>query len=542
MTKSKLLFIWLIILTAAAILLAVIFKELPSDTAIPLNNFLWLLFIAILSTVWFNRFSTSLTKINKALYNISQGDLTKKLAVNKNSLFKDLSSNINLFVLNIRGLINESTIMTDKVINHCDNLTESARRVEKSSHETCAAINGIAQDITNHRNEIRKAENYIYEIVDSHKNVVKNEEMIEQMAASMLTVVGETNTIYEELITKMNESSASNLKLAEKTKNLYAKAYKIQNIADAVKEISNNTNLLSLNASIEAARAETGSGFAAVANEIRKLAEISSQQAKQIQEIINDIKTDITEISANMEQEVQTIRENIAFSNLTKEHLDKIATESQNTLISVQDINKIINQQNQKIITIRSVIEEISKISENTSSTTQEVAAASEDQTNAMGNMFHSIADLTGMNKNLKERIASFASRYELDDTTRKQIKNGLETLREVAKQNGLATMDYEICTKILKDNIAKCPYFELFGLVQKDGIRKALTLDYKEEDVYTSFAHRPYFKAAISGKEYQSEPYISVDTNNYCIAIAVPVRNENSEITGILMGDLILG
>ncbi len=84
-------------------------------------------------------------------------------------------------------------------------------------------------------------------------------------------------------------------------------------------------------------------------------------------------------------------------------------------------------------------------------------------------------------------------------------------------------------------------PQFELLSIAQKDGLRKAITLDYTEEEVYVNFAHRPYFKAAISGKEFVSKPYISIDTNNYCIAMAVPVRDNSGEITGILMADLRL-
>lgn len=61
-------------------------------------------------------------------------------------------------------------------------------------------------------------------------------------------------------------------------------------------------------------------------------------------------------------------------------------------------------------------------------------------------------------------------------------------------------------------------------------------------DQVYESFSHRQFFKEAIKGNEYKSDPYISGDTNNYCIALSVPVRNKNGEITGILMGDLLLG
>lgn len=56
------------------------------------------------------------------------------------------------------------------------------------------------------------------------------------------------------------------------------------------------------------------------------------------------------------------------------------------------------------------------------------------------------------------------------------------------------------------------------------------------------NFGHRPYFKQAIIRQDYVSQPYISDDTNSYCIAIAVPVRDNGNNIVGILMGDFVLG
>nr|WP_315110308.1 hypothetical protein [Clostridium intestinale] len=101
--------------------------------------------------------------------------------------------------------------------------------------------------------------------------------------------------------------------------------------------------------------------------------------------------------------------------------------------------------------------------------------------------------------------------------------------------------MDYAKATPVLLSEIKKYPYFELIALMQKDGLRKAITLDYSEDEVYVNFSHRPYFKEAISGKDFISEPYISVDTNSYCIAMSVPIKSETNQILGILMADLKL-
>lgn len=546
MDKKKIGIVFISFITLLTLALFFISRNVSLKNSTLFANIVWsvifiILFIGIFTIA--NNFIKSLDLINKSIYQMAHGDLTKKINLSKQNAFKNLCSSINLLVLNIRGFINETTIMTDKVVNYCEDLNTNAALVKTSASETSVAINEISHDMTNQTSSMLEVEKFINEIVTGHKHMVENGELIENTASSMMITVQQSNKIYEELITKMNESLSSNAKLAYEVKNLYEKAFRIQNIADAVNEISRNTNLLSLNASIEAAKAsENGSGFAVVANEIRKLAAISSSQAKEIQNIVNDIKNEITDISSSMDKEVETLNETISFSSATKENLDKLYIEGGNSLNSIKDINKTIDTQNEKIVNIKNVIENVSKISENITAATEEVASASDEQLTAMKNMFDSISNLTDMNKNLKKRISSFAKDYEINDETLKHIDNGLKILRELAIHEGLPSMEYNICTKILNENIHKCPYFELFGLVQKDGLRKAITLDYKEKDVYASFSHRPYFKEAIKGNEYKSEPYISVDTNNYCIAIAVPVSDKKGEIVGILMGDLILG
>ncbi|BAH06717.1 methyl-accepting chemotaxis protein [Clostridium kluyveri] len=527
-------------------LLVFIVSSIIGGKGIILNNIVWVLLIIILVTavvIILNLTLKSLEDINKSTEEISRGDLTKKIKTHDKSIFSALCSSINILILSIRGFINETNIMTDKVVNYCEDLSSNAILVERSGEETSSAINNISQDMTEQMNDAIKTETLIKEFVEGHKSVSQNGESVANNAHSMMEVVKHSSETYEELIEKMNQSSELNIKLVSKVKNLYEKAFKIQNIADAVNDISKNTNLLSLNASIEAAKAkESGSGFAVVANEIRKLAAISSNQAKEIQYIIDEIKSEITDISANMDNEAKIFSETITFSNATKENLDNIYIESKKSIDSIEDINKVINIQNKKVIDIRDLMRKVCEISENTSAATQQVASASQEQLSAMKNAFDSISNLSDMNKSLKEGISSFAKDYNVNEEVRRNIETGLEVLRQVAQIEGLSTMEYNICTEILTKNINKYPYFELFGLVQRDGLRKAITLDYSEEEVYTSFSHRPYFKESIKGKEYQSEPYISVDTNNYCIALSVPVKNRESEITGVLIGDLILG
>lgn len=480
--------------------------------------------------------------VDSFVYNVAQGDLTKEMGQSPNKSLNSLYGSLNNMIIRFRSLIAQIMTMMDKTINYSNELNNDATNISISAKETSKVINEIAKDMEEQMNAILKAKEDTLEIMDMAKDIAKNSSSIESRASASVETVSKSYDNFKMLINKMNESAQSNMDIASKIKKLEDGTFKIQNIADQVNKISESTNLLALNASIEAARAgEAGRGFAVVANEVRQLAESSSEQSKQIQAIVNQIISEISHISIGMEKEVKAIEEYISFSETTREYLNKINLETRDNFDALKNINDQIELQVRKVNEIGEIMEKTSRIAETIAASTEEVAANSEDQASITSNTFNKLSNLSRMNKDIEKYVSSFIKNYKIDEEKQKYIENGVNILKKLSQEPALASMDYKSCTSILKEKIKEYPFFELFAIMQKDGLRKAITLDYNENEVYVNFAHRPYFKEAINGREFKSQPYISVDTNNYCIAMAVPVRSKNGEIAGILMGDLKL-
>lgn len=496
----------------------------------------------LLFVVYLGRSKNQLTSIDQILVKLSDGDLTQKIEVKGLGFIGSMYSNLNKFIYKIRNLVAQIITLTDKTVNYANELNEDTLKINISAKETVKVISEIADSMEKEIYSIKMAEEYSSEAMETAKNISRQSEEVSRKADTTIKTIDDSYENFKILIEKLDISAKSSAETATKVKSLEEQTVLIQSIADKVSDISSSTNLLALNASIEAARAgEAGKGFAVVADEVRKLAEDSTVQSKQIQDVVDGIKNEIYTISETIEEEVKAIKEYINFSYTTRDHLEKINIETKSVFGVFNGIKSDLDQQENKIDKVVEIIRSTSNTFENIAASTEEMAAAAEEQSNTTDETFKRLNQLVDMNREIEGFIGSFVKNYTIDTKTQQYIDKGLKDLNDIAKEKVIADMEYSSGTKLLKDKLREYPQFELLGMIQKDGLRKAISLDYSEKDVYVDFGHRPYFKEAISGKNFVSKPYISVDTNNYCIAMAVPVKDSSGEISGILMADLRL-
>lgn len=555
MKKERLLSVFMCVFIIISIIFSVIFYSFFNhlfhnggnpEQIILYNSVIFTIFnlivIIILGITFFNFFMKSFTETDNLLYSISQGDLTKKVDLNRKGAVNSLYINLNNLIVKFRGLVAQIMTMIDKTINYTNDLNEDAENVKRYSKETTSVINDISKRMEEQMVFIKSAKDYSVDVISSAENIADRSEAISKMTHDNQKTINDSYKNFEDLIFKMNESAKASMETIYKIRKLGEKTSTIQSIVDQVSEISEETNLLALNASIEAARAgESGKGFSVVAEEVKVLAESSSEQAKEIQSIVDGIKNEIDTISSRVEYETKSINEYIEVSKIAKEYLNKMHEDTKGTFTAFAEIGAEIEEQVNKVNKIGAIVENSCETFESISASTQEVAASSQEQYSITENTVNRLGKLLDMNKQLENYISGFIKNYKIDEKTKKYINSGMESLKKLAKIPELQTMEYRQCTNILKEKIKNNSYFELIALMQKDGLRKAITLEYTEDQVYVNFAHRPYFKESIAGKEFMSEPYISVDTNNYCIAMSVPIMDGKGEILGILMADLVL-
>lgn len=350
-----------------------------------------ILFFVLQSTI------RPIVTVAKTLKDISEGegDLTRTISVKSKDEIGELALYFNKTLEKIKNLIitikKQSILLSDMSTDLASNMTETASAV----NEITATIQNLKNRVINQSASVAETSATMEQVtqnIDKLNNLVENQTSnVSQSSSSIEEMVATINSVTETLVrnseniktlSDSSETGRSGLQgVAQDIKDIGKESQGLLEINSVMENIASQTNLLSMNAAIEAAHAgESGKGFAVVAGEIRKLAESSSKQSKTIVNVLKKIKSSIDKITNSTENvlnEFEAIDNNIKNVAEQADHI-RTAMEGQGEgskqlLNGVSDLNRITRQVKEGSDTMREGSKEVIAESRNLAAVTEEI-------------------------------------------------------------------------------------------------------------------------------------------------------------------------
>ncbi len=394
--------------------LSILTKEtndaLSFATFISIIMFVISVIIGIILVLFVRRkISLPLISMVEVSQSISNGDLSQNdIPVTSKDEIGKLAESNNLMKNNLRSLLGRIqensehlSAAAEELSASTEEVTASTTEVASRAHETLNASSSAAQSASESAIAMEETATGVHRIAESTQSLNESSGETYQTA-----IAG--GKIIEQASNQMNMINRSSNMVNELVQKLSKQTGEIENITNVITAITEQTNLLALNAAIEAARAgEHGKGFAVVADEVRKLAEESKTSANQIVDLIHEIKVDMADV-------------------------EKAAAES---LTSVSDGVKVIGQAGTSFDGIVSAVEKMNTQIEEISATSEEISASAE-QVSA------SVSDIAAGATNANASIESIAASIEEQTATMEQVsgvavelsQNALELQDEIQK------------------------------------------------------------------------------------------------------------
>jgi len=350
-----------------------------------------------------------LSEIGDLMKKAEAGDFTERGSYQAKDELGQLTTSFNHMVGSITQTIQTVNENAEMVVASSAQLSASAEQSTEASSHIASTIQELALGSEQQLRSVEESNHIIQEISGYAEQINDNTAEVSKSADISTTLSVEGDKVIKQMIQQMQEINTNVQGLSQSVQALSDRSTEIGNINAVITNIADQTNLLALNAAIEAARAgEHGKGFAVVADEVRNLAEQSVQSADQIKKLIETIQSDTNEALSNMESTTKGVAVGIEVAetagnafNQIEESIKGVSSQFADVAAAITDLAKGTQRVAASMIAVK-------EVAENAAASSQTVSAGTEEQLASMEEISTSATSLATISDELQHTVRRF--------------------------------------------------------------------------------------------------------------------------------------
>lgn len=351
-----------------------------------------------------------INRLKHSALKISEGDLTEFIEIHSKDEIGLLSEAFISMKVNLKNLIRNVDRSVQHVQESAQGLSAHAEQNIASSEQVTQAMQQVAISAERQTTGIDQNAISIEEIAQGIVEVADSAMQVTDLSNHAIVQAEEGGQSVQRTVNQMISINESVTQSDRMIKSLYDRTKEIGSILEIISAISDQTNLLALNAAIEAARAgEHGKGFAVVADEVRKLAEQSHQSAEQISSLITGIQQDTAKSVETMVKASSDVHEGLQLSEDTSEKFASITESLRNIAPKMEGISASAQEISAVVEEVTATAIELTDHAKMNAAASEEVAASTEQTLSSMQEMTSAAKALLDM----ADELQSFVGRFK---------------------------------------------------------------------------------------------------------------------------------
>lgn len=324
------------------------------------------------------------------------------ITIEKQAQASSLSANLHTVVAGVAQ-------QAELVAQSSAHLLASAAETGQAAQQVSASVESLAEAATEGAVFASKTTEVVKEISLALNNAGENVQLVNEQSTQFKNIVDEGMTAMREQNNRMHESYKAQESVSKSVYMLSDRSKQIEEIVGLITGIADQTNLLALNAAIEAARAgEAGRGFAVVADEVRNLAEESRQAAQNISQLIGEIQQGMHTTVAHIDHSNQINKDQEIAVRKTQEMFGHIEQGAKNITIAIQEVSAVLEEVIGSTEEMVDNMENIAAGNQESAASTEEITALSEQQAESVRTIVEMARELSGAAEDLRGLVETF--------------------------------------------------------------------------------------------------------------------------------------